>query len=260
MWENSTQTQQSAAPLLKRPEKVREDDAVLLVQSLLCLAAVVLCVAVRALLPSMWEVLRAEGSAALSSGIGFEEDTEFVRFASVAVDRLEEEINRWAGVAEEGGIGGFADEPLSDRKVPEGASLEEVLFDRTFTLPLAGSVTSPFGFRVNPLTGGDEFHMGTDISAAVGTPVAAACGGQVTKTGYSAGRGNYMIVRHGSGVQTLYQHLSCGLVRAGEIVQEGQIIALSGETGNVTGPHLHLEILVDGVRVNPAYVFPELAA
>ncbi len=261
MWENTSQTQQpqQAAPLLKKPVK-EESDALLLVQSVLCLAAVLVCVALRTVLPGAWEQLRAEGSAILSTGLGFEADIEFSRFAEEAMRRIETGLDGLVGsAAQPDAIGGFTFEALQSREVPAGASLEPVELDGTFTLPVSGRVTSPFGFRVNPLTGGDEFHLGTDISAAAGTPVAAARAGQVTRTGYTAGRGNYVVVRHGNGVQTLYQHLTCGLVRAGEIVREGQIIALSGETGNVTGPHLHLELIVDGVCVDPACAFPQLA-
>lgn len=259
MWENKTKKQaQQAAPIFLKTKK-EEPDSVLLVQSALCLLAVLIAVAVRAALPALWQEMRGAGNEMLSSGISFEGDTEFARFASAAASELEHRLSDWKASEESGGIGGFSDTPLQKRVVPDGASLDVVEFQDSFTLPLSGRITSPFGFRTNPLTGGDEFHLGTDISAAVGTPVAAARGGQVCRTGYSAGRGNYIVIRHGEGVQTLYQHLSCGLVRAGEIVEEGQIIALSGETGNVTGPHLHLELLVDGICINPACALPQLA-
>lgn len=67
------------------------------------------------------------------------------------------------------------------------------------------------------------------------------------------------MIRHGNGIQTLYQHLECGFVRAGEVIASGQLIALSGQTGQVTGPHLHIEVLVDGICVNPACALPELS-
>lgn len=257
MWENETKQSQQAAALFCRPVQ-ESSDAVLLVQSVLCLAAVIICVAVRAMLPGAWQELRTQGNAVLSSGIGFEEDTEFARFASAAFEQAEIALENTFGTLEETpGIGGFG--PETDGEVPEGASLEEVSFEQVFQIPLRGTVTSGFGFRENPLTGKSEFHLGTDIAASAGTPVAAALSGQVCRTGYSAGRGNYIVIRHGNGIQTLYQHLECGFVRAGEVIASGQLIALSGQTGQVTGPHLHIEVLVDGICVNPACALPELS-
>lgn len=173
-----------------------------------------------AMLPGAWQELRTQGNAVLSSGIGFEEDTEFARFASAAFEQAEIAFENTFGTLEETpGIGGFG--PETDGEVPEGASLEEVSFEQVFQIPLRGTVTSGFGFRENPLTGKSEFHLGTDIAASAGTPVAAALSGQVCRTGYSAGRGNYIVIRHGNGIQTLYQHLECGFVRAGEVIASG---------------------------------------
>ena len=258
MWEKiSQETQaQTAQPLFRRPAR-EESDGVLLMQSALCLVAVLAAVALRAFAPPLWAQVRESGNRMLTAGIGFEQDTEFSRFASAAVREAETALDELLRSGEDG-IGGFTGIALENRTVPDGATIERIELSREFTLPLSGRITSPFGFRTNPLTGADEFHLGTDLSAAIGTPVLAASEGQVTKSGYSSARGNYIIIRHGGGVQTLYQHLSCGLVRAGEVVQEGQLIALSGDTGDVTGPHLHLELLVDGICVDPACAFPEL--
>ena len=83
---------------------------------------------------------------------------------------------------------------------------------------------------------------------------------QVVRTGYNRLRGYYIIIRHEGSVQTLYQHLSYIFVRGGETVTQGQTVAAVGSTGLVTGPHLHLEIILDGVRVDPMPSFPQLAA
>ena len=110
------------------------------------------------------------------------------------------------------------------------------------------------------MNGADDCHAGVDIAAAEGTPVAAAQSGQVVRTGYNRLRGYYIIIRHEGSVQTLYQHLSYIFVRGGETVTQGQTVAAVGSTGLVTGPHLHLEIILDGVRVDPMPSFPQLAA
>lgn len=118
----------------------------------------------------------------LSSGIGFEEDTEFARFASAAFEQAEIAFENTFGTLEETpGIGGFG--PETDGEVPEGASLEEVSFEQVFQIPLRGTVTSGFGFRENPLTGKSEFHLGHG-HCCLGRY--AGCGGTVP--GRCAGR------------------------------------------------------------------------
>ena len=84
--------------------------------------------------------------------------------------------------------------------------------------------------------------------------------GQVMRTGYNAERGNYVIVRHAEGVQTLYQHMSCVFVRGGETVSISQRLGTVGSTGYSTGPHLHFELIVNGIRMDPSTNFPELFA
>ena len=91
-----------------------------------------------------------------------------------------------------------------------------------------------------------------DIAVAEGTPVHCAQDGQVVQAGFNSIRGNYIIVRHTDGLQTLYQHLACGFVRAGEGVTRGQVIASAGSTGMSTGAHLHFELIYNGVRYDPS--------
>ena len=113
--------------------------------------------------------------------------------------------------------------------------------------PVSGTVTSRFGSRWG------RSHKGTDIGAPKGTPIKAAASGTVTvaQYGYSGGYGNYVIISHGNGVQTLYGHCNSLNVSVGEQVSQGQIIAFVGNTGNSFGNHLHLEIRVNGVAQNP---------
>ena len=113
--------------------------------------------------------------------------------------------------------------------------------------PVSGTVTSRFGSRWG------RSHKGTDIGAPKGTPIKAAASGTVTvaQYGYSGGYGNYVIISHGNGVQTLYGHCNSLNVSVGEQVSQGQVIAFVGNTGNSFGNHLHLEIRVNGVAQNP---------
>lgn len=119
--------------------------------------------------------------------------------------------------------------------------------------PVATSrVSSRFGYRVNPVTGQWRRHAGIDLAASHGTPVVATAAGVVTLAGYAGNYGNLVIVRHGSGVQTRYAHLSRIAVGRGSTISRGQVIGYVGSTGRSTGPHLHYEIRRHGHAQNPA--------
>jgi murein DD-endopeptidase MepM/ murein hydrolase activator NlpD len=115
----------------------------------------------------------------------------------------------------------------------------------------AGVVTSGFGWRADPITGQTRFHAGTDFRMAYGQDVRAAAGGRVTVAGDQAGYGQTVVLDHGDGLQTRYAHLSGYAVRVGDLVDSGQVVARSGNSGRTTGPHLHFEVLKDGRTVDP---------
>ena len=117
--------------------------------------------------------------------------------------------------------------------------------------PVYGTTTSSFGTRKSPFGYGSEFHPGIDISVPVGTPVKAAGKGVVTYAGWLSGYGNVVIIDHGYGIQSVYGHNSQILVKVGQTVKRGDIIAKSGNTGRSTGPHVHFEIRVNGNPVDP---------
>lgn len=123
--------------------------------------------------------------------------------------------------------------------------------------PVMGRITSEFGSRENPRYGGQEFHSGLDISAGTGTPVKATADGIVSFSGWSAGNGNLVVVEHGFGYSTFYAHNSSIVVRVGQKVKRGDIIANVGSTGNTTGPHLHYEVWHNGKVVNPMMFIKE---
>ena len=119
-----------------------------------------------------------------------------------------------------------------------------------YSAPLeGGTVSSNFGWR--NIGRGDEFHAGVDIAAAAGTDVKSMDGGKVTYAGWNNARGYYIRVSHGNNRTTLYQHLNDYTVLKGDVVKPGQIIGHVGSTGDSTGPHLHLEMKVDGEYVDP---------
>ncbi|WP_346769055.1 M23 family metallopeptidase [Crystallibacter degradans] len=121
--------------------------------------------------------------------------------------------------------------------------------------PLAQmNISSPFGYRTNPLTGASgEFHNGTDFSSGCETPVLASAAGTVVEASSSAaGYGNRVVVDHGGGLKTTYNHLGSIAVQAGQEVAAGERVAGVGTTGNSTGCHLHFEVLVNEETVDPA--------
>jgi murein DD-endopeptidase MepM/ murein hydrolase activator NlpD len=124
--------------------------------------------------------------------------------------------------------------------------------------PASGPRTSPFGMRVNPVTGVYKLHAGSDIGAPAGASIRAAKTGTVVSAGMTSGYGNYTILDHGAGIRTAYAHQSRIGVRAGQTVKAGQVIGNVGSTGNSTGPHLHFEYMKNGVRVNPNQIIPGL--
>lgn len=122
----------------------------------------------------------------------------------------------------------------------------------TYIRPISGGVqTSSFGRRKAPTKGASSYHKGVDWATPTGTPVYASCGGTVVKAGWGSGYGYVVYINHEDGRQTRYGHLSKVLVSAGQTVKQGDRIALSGNTGVSTGPHLHFEILINGTQVNP---------
>ena len=113
-------------------------------------------------------------------------------------------------------------------------------------------ISSTFGPRSAPTAGASTFHGGLDFAASTGTAVYAAEGGTVTTSAYSSSAGNYIIINHGNGMQTVYMHLSARYISEGSSVSQGQNIGAVGSTGVSTGPHLHFEVRLNGTKVNPA--------
>ena len=126
-------------------------------------------------------------------------------------------------------------------------------------LPVAGTITSQFGHRVDPITGEASSHTGTDIACAEGTPILAAADGTVTVANgldsWGGSYGYYIQIDHGGGLETLYAHCSSICVTTGQQVQSGQVIGYVGHTGRATGSHLHFEVRANGNRVNPLQNF-----
>lgn len=154
---------------------------------------------------------------------------------------------------------------LNDKEVSREILKSEVLMEAvpkivergtkippTYIKPISGGrQTSGFGPRKAPKKGASTYHKGVDWAIPTGTSVYASSGGTVAKAGWGSGYGYVVYINHADGRQTRYGHLSKVLVKSGQTVKQGERIALSGNTGVSTGPHLHFEILINGSQVNP---------
>ncbi len=119
------------------------------------------------------------------------------------------------------------------------------------TIPAHGEVSSLFGYRSDPFSGIHKLHSAVDIAVSEGTKVSAAWDGLVTKSGYDETAGNYVWMVHKNGCETLYCHCSEILVSEGDVIRAGETVALSGNTGYSTGPHLHFGVKKDGEMIDP---------
>lgn len=147
---------------------------------------------------------------------------------------------------------------LGERHADVLTLIESHLFEKRLdallmpsTQPVDGPIGSGFGFRSDPFTGRPALHTGLDFPADTGTPIVAAAGGVVLSAGPHPQYGLLVELDHGNGLVTRYAHASRMLVKQGDLVKRGQRIAEVGNTGRSTGPHLHFEVLVEGVQQNP---------
>lgn len=154
-----------------------------------------------------------------------------------AVDNLEDDVN--ATIAELDEVMARAEKAMQEMRA------------RPSAMPVYGTITSPFGYRKDPIRGDSEFHTGIDISNKEGTPVRASGDGIVVEAGWCSGYGNLVRINHKNGYESLYGHNSKIIVRAGQYVKRGQIIGYMGSTGRTTGSHCHFEVRYNGKPVNP---------
>ena len=149
--------------------------------------------------------------------------------------------------------GGVSAKPVPEiNDAPPALPAPDKILPLSPQTPLSGVISSPFGWRADPFTGGGKIHHGVDIAAPAGSPVQAAAAGRVVFSGSVTGYGNMVEIDHGGGWVTRYGHNAANLVAAGDTVAAGQKIALVGQTGRATGDHLHFELRRDGKAVSPA--------
>ncbi len=137
--------------------------------------------------------------------------------------------------------------------IPDNAYLAQKLLGISYRKPVEGMISDKFGYRTHPIDNRGQFHYGIDLQADEGAVISSFAAGEVTAVGESAALGKYLTVQHDGGYQTLYAHCSRITASAGQLVQMGDPIAEVGQTGQTTGPHLHFELLLDTVYINPVY-------
>ena len=150
-----------------------------------------------------------------------------------------------------------ADAEIAAAERELAAQINNVVSESGFMWPLPGyyNLSSLFAGRIHPITGKPQHHTGIDIPAPSGTDILAAKSGVVTTSTYNNSYGNYVVVSHSDGTSTLYAHMIQRGVSKGEVVSQGQTIGYVGTTGSSTGNHLHLEVRVNGSRVDPTQYF-----
>ena len=250
MWENAAPPPQpEEKPRPYRPKS--EEDLVLWAQVLLCLAVIGFVLAARSLGWPVYPELRRAFAAALQpeQSLLLGEERGLLRFTEQTAQELADAArSMWEDVT---ATPETARTRHSQPSPPAYASEES--YEPAFALcfPLPGQHdrrTSGYGWRTDPIAGEETFHRGTDLACSEGTLVLAAMNGVVIAARRSATYGNYLCLSHSGGQETLYAHLQCLFVRAGEVVQAGQPLGTAGETGRSTGAHLHFELLEQGVR------------
>jgi murein DD-endopeptidase MepM/ murein hydrolase activator NlpD len=195
--------------------------------------------------------------------------TEFLKDKEAEQDTLKQEVdlkNQLLNSLRQQKLSDLTKETLLEQEIKkEQAKIEELIKEANkgnislkggLMWPVKGPITSPFGWRINPIWHSREFHQGIDIAVGTGTPVKAAAAGIVTYAGWMTGYGNVVIIYHGSDISTLYAHLKNFVVKKGQTVRKGQVIAYSDNTGWSSGPHLHFGVYLGEKPVDPLKYLP----
>ncbi|MCD8254637.1 MAG: M23 family metallopeptidase [Oscillospiraceae bacterium] len=180
---------------------------------------------------------------------------EAVYSDSYMTEAMLTEAERLAAAEKEAAVAAFwnSQTEFAELTLPSGVSLDFPTLPFDSASPLPEAERSGFGYRLHPVLGVVRFHYGTDFAADEGDSVAAFAGGTVSECGWDDSYGYYIVISHADGWQTLYAHCSALCVSTGEEVALGQEIARVGSTGLATGPHLHFELMREGLHFDPEF-------
>lgn len=219
-------------------------NGVILVQTAVCAFIIFLIVLTGKLSPETFEMLKKEYNEIMKVDMSAQEVVQS------AASAAQEVIGIKASAAEPE----ESDEQEREKVVDVMAQVGN---SKDITVPVHGRISSEYGYRTNPISGAYALHTGVDIAADKGTAIVAAYNGVVKDTGTGTKRGKYVLMKHSDGSETLYCHCSEILADEDDAIMAGEPIALVGETGWATGPHLHFEIHRDGKSVDPLTVLEE---
>lgn len=240
---------------LKSKAIAENTDKVVLVQVLVCAFFILLVFLAWKLSPSTFDFLKNEYNRIMSVDMTAKELYDSARGLSEDVFGTKESETLTDDTADIPEAEGGEDIEESDSTVAVMASLGN---SKKITVPLHGRITSRYGYRINPISGKYGLHTGVDIAADEGTNIVAAYNGVIKDTGYGTKKGKFVLMEHIDGSETLYCHCSEVLVDEGTIIRAGETIALVGNTGWSTGPHLHFEIHnSNGSTIDPLSVINE---
>jgi len=213
-------------------------------------------------MPNTWRQLRAAYTQVMKTDLSVKEVWAAAKavFASLKEDiyviaPYREATTAPAAETEAGGSGGI---DIALEYASQSCSIAPLLTTAQPFKPVAqGALSSPFGYRIHPITEEEGVHAGIDIAAQEGDPVSAAFYGTVLETGENKGYGKYVVLEHAGGLRTLYAHCAEIAVEEDMVLRPGDVIATVGSTGSSTGPHLHFEVRLHGLRCDPAPLFGE---
>ncbi|MBE6779202.1 MAG: M23 family metallopeptidase [Ruminococcaceae bacterium] len=241
-WSGTASPPSTAPPPEKKPRRARGTGLVVAVQSLACVAILLLAL-----------LLRAAGGEAY---------THLCRRFKECLQRndlLAAVMALWDGdpVEEVTSQVTQMNETVSGTALPDGVVAVPLMVNGFGVPPLTdGTLTSGYGYREDPFDRTVDFHRGVDIAAPTGTPIAAMYYGRVLAVGESDSLGRFVRLSHGDGVEVLYAHCSAVLVQENTVLRAGETVALVGDTGRATGSHLHVEVSADGTVFDPGGMLP----
>ena len=240
-----------AEPNAKREKSGDAGARLILLQLIICAAAVGLIFGIRKLSPTSFETIKNTYKSAMQYSINAREAWGKIKSAAGFVFEP-------AGALADSD----KDSETSTESLGKGSSeLDIKAYRMSFSpyyttmsahMPVSGRVSSPFGRREDPFTGEASLHSGLDIAAAQGSPISAAFYGTVTKVGEDEIAGKYIRLTHADGLETFYCHCSEILAPMNAVIRQGETIAFVGSTGMATGPHLHFEVRINGLKYDPA--------